>query len=284
MATFTNQATLSYGDTVITSNVVTGEWQQAVSVTKTALDNTYMADSLLTYVVSIVNEGSTPLTGLTLTDDLGAYGGGATTVTPLTYAEGTLTYFVNGARAAELIVTDTEPLTATGISVPAGGSGVIIYQAAANAYASPVAGGSITNTATVSGGSLPAPISASATVTAATEAYLTISKALSPATVSEGDRLTYTFVIRNFGNTAVVATDDATVTDTFNPILSDLAVTYNGTAWTEGVEYTYDGTTGQFATLPSNILVPAATYTQDPTTGEWTVVPGTTTLTVTGTV
>ena len=60
--------------------------------------------------------------------------------------------------------------------------------------------------------------------------------------------------------------------------------TYNGTVWTEGVEYTYDTATGLFQTTPSQITVPAATYTQDPVTGAWNVVPGTATITLTGTV
>ena len=121
-------------------------------------------------------------------------------------------------------------------------------------------------------------------MTAASEAFLTIAKSLSPTTVSEGDRLTYTFVIQNFGNTAVVATDDAVVTDTFDPILSDLAVSFNGAVWAEGVQYTYNETTGAFATIPANITVPAATYSRNPVTGAWTVVPGVSTLVVVGTV
>jgi hypothetical protein len=57
-----------------------------------------------------------------------------------------------------------------------------------------------------------------------------------------------------------------------------------GAVWTEGVQYTYDGATGAFATIPANITVPAATYSQNPATGAWTVVPGVSTLVVVGTV
>ena len=285
MATFTNQATLSYAGNVTTSNVVSGELQQTASVTKTALDATYTAGSILTYVVSIVNSGATPLTDLTVTDDLGAYSvGGGTVAVPLTYIPDSLAYFVDGVRQADPTVTDTEPLTVTGISVPAGGDGILIYQASVNGFAPPAAGGSITNTASVSGGGLTTPVTNSATVAVATEAFLTINKALSPATVSEGDRLTYTFVIQNFGNAPVVATDDATVTDTFSPILSDLTVTLDGQTLAEGTDYTYNEAGGEFATLPGRILVPAATYVRNPDTGAWTVIPGVTTLTVVGTV
>ncbi len=284
MATFQNQATLTYGDNVTTSNVVTGELQQAISVTKYSVTDSYTTDEVLTYVVSLVNGGSTPLTDLTVTDNLGGYVQGGSLLVPLDYVEGSLSYYLNGARQGTPVISDTNPLTITGITVPANSNAFLVYQARANEFASPAAGGSVTNTATVTGAGIPTPITATETVNAATEAFLTIAKSLNPTTVSEGDRLTYTFVIQNFGNTPVVATDDAVVTDTFDPILSDLTVTFNGAIWTEGAQYTYDETTGAFATIPANITVPAATYSQNPVTGAWTVVPGVSTLVVVGTV
>lgn len=284
MAIFQNQATLSYAGNVTTSNVVTGELQQAVSAAKYAVEDNYSQGEVLTYVISLVNTGTTPLTDLTVTDNLGAYTSGGNTLVPLDYVVGSLSYYVGGARQATPVVASTNPLTITGITVPAGGDAFLVYQARVNEYASPATGAVITNTATVTGASLPAPIEAQESVTALSEAFLTIGKSLNPTTVSEGDRLTYTFVIQNFGNAPVVATDDAVVNDTFDPILSDLTVTFNGATWTEGVQYTYDGATGAFATIPANITVPAATYSQNPVTGAWTVVPGVSTLVVTGTV
>jgi len=100
----------------------------------------------------------------------------------------------------------------------------------------------------------------------------------------DNDRVTYTFVIQNSGNEAVVATDNAAITDVFNPILTALTVTFNGAAWTQGTQYTYDETTGVFTTLPGQITVPAATYTRDPDTGAYSLTPGIATLTVTGTI
>jgi uncharacterized repeat protein (TIGR01451 family) len=284
MATFRNQATLSYAGNVTVSNVVTGELQQSVSVTKNTAGETYTADEVLTYVVSIVNTGGTPLTDLTVTDDLGAYTRDGQTWVPLDYVEGSLLYYVDGVRQGTPAVTDTDPLTITGITIPAGGNVFLVYGARVNEFASPETGAIITNTVSVTGDCLSTPATAQETVRAASEALLTIDKSLNPATVTEGDRLTYTFVIRNFGNTPVVATDDATVTDTFDPILTDLAVTFNGATWVEGAQYTYDEATGLFTTVPTNILVPAATYTRNPVTGAWTVVPGVSTLVVTGTV
>ena len=101
--------------------------------------------------------------------------------------------------------------------------------------------------------------------------------------VYKRQQLTYTFVLQNFGNTAATAGDNVILTDTFDPALTGLTVTYNGDAWTEGDNYTYDAATGTFATIAGQITVPAATYTQE-TDGTYTVTPGTTTVTVTGTV
>ena len=284
MATFQNQATLTYGGNVTTSNVVTGELQQAVSVAKYAVSDTYTQGEVLTYVISLVNSGTTPLTELTVTDNLGAYVLNGNDLVPLDYVADSLAYYVGGVLQPTPAIAATDPLAVTGITVPAGGNAFLVYQARVNEFASPAQGGSVTNTVTVTGTALPAPITASETVTSDSEAFLTIGKSLNPTTVSEGDRLTYTFVIQNFGNTPVVATDDAVVIDNFDPILSDLAVTFNGAVWTEGVQYTYDDTTGVFATIPANITVPAATYTQNPATGAWSVVPGVSTLVVVGTV
>ena len=161
---------------------------------------------------------------------------------------------------------------------------MLVYQAQANAYADPAAGGTIVNTVTVTGDGLSAPITAQETVAVGTQPMLTISKSITPAQVVDNDRVTYTFVIQNSGNQAVVATDNASITDTFDPILTALAVTFDGATWTEGVQYNYDETTGLFTTVAGQILVPAATYVQDPVTGAYTATPGIATLVVTGTI
>jgi hypothetical protein len=181
-------------------------------------------------------------------------------------------------------VTAGPPLVFSGIVVPARGDVVLVYQAQANTYADPSAAGSIINTVTITGDGLSAPVTATATVTAAAAPDLTISKSITPAQVVDNERVTYTFVIQNSGNQPVVATDNAAITDTFNPILTALAVTFDGVAWSQGVQYNYNESTGLFATVPGQILVPAATYTQDPVTGAYTVTPGIATLTVTGTI
>ncbi len=284
MAIFSNQATLTYNGNTTNSNIAFGEILDVLAATKTSIEGTYTPGDLVTYVVTLRNTGNTTLTGLTVTDDLGGYDFDGTTVYPLTYEDDSAALFVDGVPQVAPAVTAGPPLVFTGIAVPAGGDAVLVYQARANAFADPAAGGTIDNTVTVTGDGINTPATATETVTADTAAALTITKSITPTQVVDNDRVTYTFVIQNTGNEAVVATDDATITDTFDPILTDLVVTFNGDTWTAGADYNYNQTTGLFTTVPGRILVPAATYTQDPTTGEYTLTPGVVTLTVTGTI
>ncbi|MBQ4091434.1 MAG: hypothetical protein IJC64_03850 [Clostridia bacterium] len=283
MATFTNQATLTYRNTVVNSNVVTGEILGSIAVTKNSILPTYGYNDTVTYVVSITNSGTAEVAGLTVTDDLGTYAFGAGTLTPLTYVEGSVNYYVNGTLQPAPAVAIGSSLVISDVSVPAAGNALIIYQATANEFAPLAAGGTIVNTATVAGmGSQSA--SDSATVEVTQDPDLAITKGLNPAVISENGQLTYTFTVLNYGNTAAVATDNVVIADNFEPILNISAVTYNGTAWTEGVQYTYDEATGAFATVAGQITVPAATYTQDAVTGAFAVTPGEAIVTVTGTV
>ena len=284
MAIFTNQATLTYNGSSTNSNIAYGEILDVLVATKTAVEGSYAPGQIVTYVVTLRNTGNASLTGLVVTDNLGGYDFNGATVYPLTYEDGSVALFTNGVPQAAPTVTAGPPLVFSNITVPAGGDTVIVYQAQANAFANPAVGGSIDNTVTVTGDGLSAPITATESVVANAAPLLTISKSITPSQVVDNDRVTYTFVIQNSGNQAVVATDDAAITDTFDPILTALTVTFDGAAWTQGVQYNYNEATGLFATVPGQILVPAATYTQDPVTGAYTATPGIATLVVTGTI
>jgi uncharacterized repeat protein (TIGR01451 family) len=285
MATLYNQATLFYNGNAINSNMATAELLEVLSGSKTSVTDTYFSGDEVTYVINVINSGASALTGLTVTDNLGAYTfEPAGTVTPLTYVDDSLLYFVNGTQQATPTSTINDGnLVISGISIPAGGNATLVYSATANQFAPIGAGNTIVNTATVSGGNLSTPLILTDTVTAESEARLTITKSISPSVVTENGQVTYTFVLQNTGNQEATTADAISIYDVFDPALSGITVTLNGTVW-DASNYTYNEATGEFQTVAGNITVPAATYTQNPTTGAWMINPGITTVTVTGTI
>ncbi|MBO5981852.1 MAG: hypothetical protein J6Q24_05335, partial [Clostridia bacterium] len=105
MPTFTNTATLSYNGGTVNSNTVSGTIQEVLSITKTAVNNNYSVGDNVTYIVSLLNTGSTPFTNVTVTDDMGGYFCNIATVYPLEYNQGTVRYYVNGVLQAPPTVT-----------------------------------------------------------------------------------------------------------------------------------------------------------------------------------
>ena len=281
MAIFTNVATLTYNGNTTTSNTVTGEILEVLSVNKTAVGDTYTIGTDITYVVNIINSGNTALNGLTVTDDLGVYEFEDDTRVPLDYVEGSVRYFVNGEPASSPTVTSGTALVFSGVNIPANSNAAIVYKATPNGFAPVQNAGTITNEVIVSGAGITS-VTAQETVTVSDEANLRVIKALDPAIVTENGEITYTFTIQNFGNAAVEA-GDAVLSDTFDPAINITSVIFNGTQWTEGVNYTYNQPTGQFDTVAGQITVPAATFIQNQD-GSYTVTPGTATLVVVGTV
>ncbi len=286
MATFFNQASISFNGYVTNSNVTAGEIVDTLSATKTAISESYGVSSGVVYAVSIRNGGASPISAITLTDDLGAYTVGDNTVVPLDYVAGSAKLYINGVLASAPSVVAGPPLVFSGISIPAGANALLIYEARTNSAAPLVLGSSITNTVSVTS-ELPCaegPVTASAEIPVEEFITLSIAKSVCPDVISSCEEVNYSFILQNAGNRPVVATDNVIVSDTFVPALSNITVTFNGAELTEGTDYTYNEATGEFATLPGVITIPAAIFSQDAETGVITTTPGTSVLTVTGTV
>ena len=281
--TFTNTATLLYNGAAVQSNVAVGAIEGVLSVSKNTAAQDYGAGDILTYVVGIVNNSDAAVTGLTVNDDLGAYPFNSLTLQPLDYVAGSVQLYSNGALQPAPGVSTTDGLAFSSITVPANGNVVIIYEAQTNAFAPPESGSVIENTVTVTGTGI-SDVTAVESVPAAERAVLSMIKSVSPIPVAENGTLTYTFRLQNTGSAAVETTDNAVVSDTFDPLLSNISVTLDGTALTAGTDYTYDEATGVFSTANGVLAIPAATFTQDAVTGAWSTAPGEATLVVTGTV
>ena len=213
MATITNQAALSYNGVTTLSNIAVGELVEVLTATKTAADTTYTAGGVKTFVISLVNSSAAALTGLTVTDTLGSYTFSGNTLYPLTYVTGSLLYYVNGALQATPTVTATAPLTVTGVTVPAGGSAMLIYTARVNEYAPLGVEDSITNTATITGGGLTSSVTATETINASPAPQLAISKSISPTMVAENGTLTYTLTLQNRGSVMLTGVKDVVAFD-----------------------------------------------------------------------
>ncbi|MBR2987442.1 MAG: hypothetical protein IKC63_05435 [Clostridia bacterium] len=282
MATFYNRATLTYSGGTTVSNTVTGTVNETLSIEKHAPIDTYTANGRLVYVLSLVNSGTTSLNAITLTDDLGGYSGTGGTLYPLSYLPDSAAYYVNGVLQTPPTVTVGPPLVFTGISVPAGGNAVIVYEAEVTDFAPITEGASIVNTVTANG-TLAEAVSASETVTVDVGPDLAIVKSLSPTNVEEDGVITYTFLVENRGNAPAVTTDDIVISDIFDPILTLSAVTLDGETLSPGTGYVYNEATGEFTTVSGVVTVPAAEITVGED-GRYQVIPGTAVLTVSGTV
>lgn len=281
MPVFQNYATLSYLGQTAVSNLVTGEITSSLRMTKTAVADTYEPGGRITYAVSILNSGSSELSGLVLSDDLGTYPFGEQMLTPLRYVPDSARVYINGEQQPAPAEAAGPPLLFTGLHVPAGGSTIVLYTAEATEYAPMCSEGQIVNTAALSGVGISEALTAEETVAPECAVKLNIMKSVEPATVTENGTVTYSFRISNLGGTVAETAHNITVSDVFDPALKDITVALNGQSMRTG-QYTYEAAGGAFATVPGVITVPAATFLQDPVSGVWTRSPGETTLTVSG--
>ena len=275
----TNQASLNYqynGQTAtVVSNVASAVLSDPLSISKIAVQDSYRAADVLTYVISFNNSSGTTQTNVTITDDLGTYDFGTFTVTPLTYL-GPALLFIGGVYNGNLTPTVTQnSVTFTIPALAVGAQAQIVYRATVNEFASLIPDAIITNTVSATADGITTPTTASETVNAESYADVTVNKSMS----TTGNEITYRFVLENFGNTEAT---NIQLRDTFNPAPDAITVQINGSPISPDA-YTY---VGGVLTLPADgatpITLPPATITQDIATGIVSVVPSTLTVTVVG--
>jgi len=278
MAALVNQARLIYNNNRIAlSNIATGDIVAPIVMTKTAMNNDYVRDDDVTYVVTIINLSSSALTNVTFNDNLGAYqyGDPPTTLYPLTFV-GPVLYYINGIPQTNILPTETTPtLMLTIPNIPANANVTLVYEVNVNEYAPLDVDSTIIDQASITE---IAGITATSTISVENIPQLAITKSISPIPVIDNQTAMFTFIIDNYGNTA---STDAILTDTLSPILNNVAVTLNGSLLEEDADYTYEPTTGELATIAGRLTIPAATFSQDES-GIVTTTPGSAILIVTG--
>ena len=285
MATIENFATVSYtsGGVLETkvSNLAEIGLESAVNFSKTTLGDTYSEDSVITYILSITNTSASAIANVSITDDLGSFVFGTMELTPLAYTAPALLLIDGQDVSAQLTVDDT---TAGSLvfgfpTLPAGATANIVYRATVNEYAPLDLNSAIVNTATLTSDSDCADGSASATVTAASAANVSVFKQMAPNPVVCGDVVTYTIRIYNYGN---IAAENVVLTDTFNPAPDTITVSKDGVLL-GGSEYSYvSGTLTTPVGTGTPVSVPAATFTRDAATGIVSVTPGMVEYVITG--
>ena len=287
MAIIENFATVSYSAGGVTetrvSNLAEIGLESAISLTKSTLGDNYSEDSVITYIISITNTSTSPVSNVTVTDDLGRFVFGTLELIPLTYAPPAL-LLINGQDVSTQLTVESGAdgsLVFGFPTLPAGATANIVYRAAVNEFASPDVDSTITNTATLTSDSDCADGSASATITALSAPNVSVLKQMSPNPVVCGDTVTYTIRIYNYGNTAA---ENVVLSDTFSPAPDIISITRDGVALS-GTDYTYlDGTLTIPSTETSNVTVPAASFVRDANTGVVTVIPGIVEYVITGTI
>lgn len=283
--TFTNTATLSYNESTVYSNLVTGEVVSPISMTKSASANEYVPNGQLQYTITIYNSSETAYSGLSLLDNLGSYTFMGFSRFPLSYIDNTaeLNYYSSTGivSGAVNVASSTDGITFT-FDMPGNTVAILNYDVSTTIFAPLSAGSSIVNTAVLSGNAPRLPLTDSLTLPVAQRVDLEITKNASE-NPTIGQPFTFTFTVLNYGNIGISATDYVVISDQLNPALTDLVVYANGVLWTEGNQYVYDETLYYFQTQYGAIQLSAATFSQDDF-GRWNTTPSSLVIQLTGNV
>lgn len=286
MPTIENFATVRYTSggvqNTTVSNLAEIDLASSVSLTKVPLTDAYEDGSSLTYILTVQNNSTPTLTDLSITDDLGTFTYEEASLTPLTYS-GDAVLLINGQDASPLLTVDASnpaSLIFNVSSLSAGQTANVIYSVSVNRFAPLSEGSTIVNTATLTAASECAEGTATATVTVASLANVSVFKQMSPNPVVCGNLITYSIRIYNYGN---VPAEDVQLTDTFDPAPTNVTVTRDGIALLT-TEYTYvDGVLTVPTADAQGDTIPAATYTRDDS-GALVVTPGMVEYVITGTI
>lgn len=289
MATIiTNRATVNYSygrsSAVSVSNTASAVLNGTLEISKVALSNAYRAGGDITYIITVTNSGNGDSGDITVTDDLGSIVFGNGKLKTLDYIGPTQLYIGGKYVSALTPITTVDGISFNIGSLPIGETAGIIYVARANQNASSALGESITNTATARRFcDCPCDFPSSASATVSAEAYgdLRVIKSVCPNPVVCGEQINYIIDLYNYGNTEV---GNVVLSDTFDPLLTDLNVSVDGSV-IPASQYDYINGT---LTLPnrsgSEITVPAASFTRNAQSGAVNINPGHVRITLTGSI
>lgn len=268
----------------VSSNIAVTTMQEAVSVSKTSLSESYFQSSEIPFIIEITNNGFEEIKNLTVQDNLGSYtlkqSICGSKFTPLTYIGPSLLY-IAGKFSSNLTPTTLQNKIEFKIeSIPAKSTALIIYKTTTNEFSPLALDSEITNTVTVTSENLSNIKEASSTVKVKNSADIKIIKNMSPNPVLAGEKITYSFSLYNYGNTEAT---NVVLTDTLSPFPSNISVKLDSNdLQTTHFSYIDGNLTIPSANSDLSISIPAAKFIQNNITGLISVKPGITTITVSG--
>jgi uncharacterized repeat protein (TIGR01451 family) len=221
----TNEAQIDdgAGTMLIASAVMTVSSEvDLASSGKGASDLSPVPNETITYTINVSNTGNMDAVGIMVTDAVPA---------DMSYVEGS---------ASDGGTSDGTMLTWSGVAVAAGESEDLTFQATVNDGVA--AGTEISNIAWISQSTLSDPVTtAPVVITVGEQVVLEASKAVEPAVVAVGGRLTYTIAVTNAGN---ITTTEISITDpipddtTYVPGSVSANATYVETPGSQWIELT----------------------------------------------
>lgn len=278
---FQNQATLSYNNNIVKSNVVSGKITAPYSITKFSSQWTYKLGSEIAYTIVVENylDAETPMI---VYDDMGLFYIDQTPHMPLTHDMFSTIFIVvtpTGTFQRPAGVITEKDKIGFSIIMPAKSTAFISYVARVNSFADINPQATIKNNATLQVAPY-SQVNSDNIISVRNYSDIRIAKYMPNKQVSVDQPLSYVFVVNNYGNTAV----SPVLSDFIEPNLTDITVSGNGSIWTEGTQYEYDPTTSIMTIPKGSFTLTPATSVQNPATGEWILTPSSFEIAITGTV
>lgn len=258
------------------SNAANASVQEAITVNKTTLTNTYFLNKEIFYCISIVNNKSTAIKNLKISENLGAYSNTSlpseTKFIPLDYSGPSFLY-INGAFDSQIIPeTYSDKIIFKVNDFPAYSNILLIYSTTVNNKAPHSEKSSIINTSSITSNEISKPVLCSKEIFVTNKADINIVKYMYPNPALPGELITYNFTIYNYGNTEAT---NVKLNDVLLPAPNNLNISINSKNLSRK-DYSYIGGTLNIPSYDSDfsISIPPAKFLQDSTTGIFTTNPG----------
>ncbi|MDD4124662.1 MAG: hypothetical protein PHW77_02875 [Eubacteriales bacterium] len=242
-----------------------------IKLSLTTLEDSYTADSGLTYIATIVNTSSSSMKDVRIVPNFGAAEGPA----PLVLCGGAALY-VNGEYSGSVSAFRDGKSVVFGIALLGAGDNVLVlFKTKISAYAPRELGSSIKNKITVFARKLNPP--AVTVVETRVDDYTDVVM-FRAETRDDKQSVTTTYTLYNYGNTDAA---DAVLTDTFSPAPNITHVNAGGETLLSS-HYTYVSGTIKLPSAGYKLIIPAASFSRSPS-GEVITIPGSKVITVKGT-